>query len=67
MVGGTMPTKEFLRLGLADAINITFIPTLLGNGTLFFDDIGKEQPLHLKDVTTFNDGMAELWYDIIKD
>ena len=67
MVGGTMLTKEFLRLGLADAINITIIPTLLGNGTLFFDYIGKEISLHLKDVAAFKDGMVELWYEIIKE
>jgi dihydrofolate reductase len=67
MVGGTMLSKEFLRLGLADDINITIIPTLLGNGTLFFDYIGKEQLLHLKDVTAFKDGMVELWYEIKKE
>ncbi|NAY90443.1 dihydrofolate reductase [Muricauda sp. JGD-17] len=64
MVGGAMLTKEFLRLGLADSINITIIPIILGNGTLFFDYIGKEQLLHLKDVTAFKDGMVELWYEI---
>ena len=64
MVGGTMLTKEFLRLGLADEINITIIPTLLGEGTLFFDYIGKEIPLHLKDVTAFKDGMVEIVYEI---
>ena len=67
MVGGTMLTKEILRLGLADDINITIIPTLLGKGTLFFDFIGKEQHLHLKDVTAFKDGMVELWYEIKKE
>ncbi len=67
MVGGTMLSKEFLRLGLADEINITIIPTLLGNGTLFFDYIGKEIPLHLKDVIAFKDGMIEMVYEIIKE
>lgn len=66
MVGGTKLTKEFLRLGLADEINITIIPILLGDGTLFFDYIGKEQLLHLKDVTAFKDGMVELCYEIKK-
>lgn len=67
MVGGTMLTKEFLRLGLADEINITIIPILLGNGTLFFDYIGQELLLHLKDSTVFKDGMVELWYEIKKE
>lgn len=64
MVGGSMLTKEFLRLGLASDINITIMPILLGSGTLFFDHIGREQLLHLKDSTAFNDGMVELWYEI---
>ncbi len=67
MVGGAMLTKEFLKLGLADEINITIIPTLLGNGTLFFDYIGKELSLHLKNVTAFKDGMVELEYEIKKE
>lgn len=67
MVGGTKLTKDFLQLGLADEINITIIPTLLGDGTLFFDYIDKELPLHLKDVTAFKDGMVELWYEIKKN
>ncbi|MEM9680361.1 MAG: dihydrofolate reductase family protein [Bacteroidota bacterium] len=64
MVGGTMLTKEFLRLGLADDINITILPILLGNGILFFDYIGKEILLHLKNVTAFKDGMVEIVYEI---
>ena len=64
MVGGTMLTKEFLRLGLADEINISIVPILLGSGTLFFDYIGKEQLLHLKKSTAFKDGMVELSYEI---
>ncbi len=67
MVGGTKLTKELLRLDLVDDINVTIVPTLLGNGTLFFDYIGKERPLHLKDVTAFKDGMVELWYEIKKE
>ena len=55
MVGGAMLTKEFLRLKLADEIIITIIPIILGAGTLFFDYIGKEQLLHLKDVTAYKD------------
>ncbi|WP_025667493.1 dihydrofolate reductase family protein [Aquimarina megaterium] len=67
MVGGTMLTKECLRLGLADEINITIIPIILGDGLLFFDYIGKELLLHLKDVTAFKDGMVELCYEIRKE
>ena len=38
---------------------------ILGEGTLFFDSIGQQQLLHLKDVTAYTDGMVELWYEIV--
>lgn len=66
MVGGAMITKDFIRLNLADDIIISIMPVILGEGTLFFDYIGQEQTLHLKDVTTYRDGMVELWYEIVK-
>ncbi len=67
LVGGAMLAKDFIRLKLAEDIIISIMPVILGNGTLFFDYIGKEQLLHLKDVTAYNDGMVELWYEIKKD
>lgn len=66
MVGGARITKDFIRLQLADDIIISIMPVILGGGTLFFDFIGQEQKLHLKDVTTYRDGMVELWYEIIR-
>jgi len=56
--------KEFLRLSLVDDVRITIAPYILGNGTPFFDLIGVEQALHLKDVTAFKNGYVELWYEI---
>ena len=66
MAGGATLTKDFMRRKLADEIVISILPTVLGDGTLFFDYIGQEQRLHLKDVTAFKDGMVELTYEIIK-
>ncbi|MEZ4935692.1 MAG: dihydrofolate reductase family protein [Saprospiraceae bacterium] len=66
MVGGANLTKEFIRLGLADEIVISIMPVLLGDGILFFDKIGMEQNLHLKDVKAYKDGMVELTYAIRK-
>ncbi|MEM8940237.1 MAG: dihydrofolate reductase family protein [Bacteroidota bacterium] len=66
IVGGAMLTKAFLRLKLADDIIISFMPVLLGDGLHFFDYIGHEQPLHLKDIKAYKDGMVELWYEIRK-
>ncbi len=66
MVGGAMIAKEFIRLQLADDVVISFMPIILGDGLLFFDYIGQEQPLHLKDVSAYRDGMVELCYQVIK-
>jgi dihydrofolate reductase len=67
LVGGPMLVKDFIRLKLADEIRLSVLPIILGDGTLFFDHIGHEQVLHLKDVTAYKTGMVELWYEIKKD
>jgi dihydrofolate reductase len=66
VVGGAMLAKDFIRLNLADEIRQSIIPIILGEGTLFFDQIGKEQVLHLKDVTAYKNGIVELCYEIKK-
>ena len=67
LVGGAMLVKDFIRLKLADEIRLSVLPIILGDGTAFFDHIGLEQELHLKDVTAYKSGMVELWYEIKKD
>ncbi len=67
LVGGAMLAKDFIRLKLADEIRLSVLPIILGDGTLFFDHIGHEQVLHLKDVTAYKTGMVELWYEIKND
>jgi dihydrofolate reductase len=66
LVGGAMLVRDFLRLKLADEIRVSVLPIILGEGLLFFDHIGREQPLHLKDVTAYKNGMIELCYEIKK-
>ena len=66
VVGGARLAKDFIRAGLADEIRMTVIPILLGDGLLFFDQLGREQALHLKEVTAYKNGMVELWYEIRK-
>jgi dihydrofolate reductase len=66
LVGGAMLAKDFLRAKLADEIRLSVMPIILGDGTLFFDHIGQEQALHLKDVTAYKSGMVELCYEIRK-
>ncbi len=64
LVGGAMLAKDFIRLKLANEIRVSILPVILGDGTMFFDHIGHEQALHLRDVTAFKSGMVELWYEI---
>lgn len=66
LAGGAELAKDFIRLNLADEIRQSILPVILGDGTLFFDQPGKEQALHLKDVTAYNSGMVELCYEIKK-
>jgi len=66
LVGGAKLVKDFIRLNLADEIRQSILPVILGDGTPFFDQIGQEQALHLKDVTAYKNGMVELCYEIRK-
>jgi dihydrofolate reductase len=49
---------------LADEIRLSVIPIILGDGILFFDQIGQELALHLKEVTAYKSGMVELCYEL---
>lgn len=66
VVGGAILVKDFIRLKLTDDIRVSILPIILGGGTLFFDNIGQEQTLQLKDVTAYKNGMTELWYEVKK-
>ena len=66
VVGGSLLVNNFIRLKLANEIRMSILPIILGEGLLFFDHIGQEQVLHLKDTTAYNNGMVELCYEIIK-
>jgi dihydrofolate reductase len=66
VVGGAQLAKDFIRSKLADNIRITILSILLGEGLPFFDQLQLEQPLHLKEVTAYKNGMVELWYEIKK-
>jgi dihydrofolate reductase len=67
LAGGAMLAKDFIRLQLADEIRLSVIPIILGEGKLFFDQVGQEQASHLKDVTAYKSGLVELCYEIKKE
>ena len=62
LVGGPTLAKSFFQQNLIDEIRLSILPILLGDGTLFFDYLGQEQPLHLKNVTPYQNGIVELRY-----
>lgn len=66
VVGGAAAAKSFIDARLADEIRISVLPVILGGGLPFFDHIGREHALHLKDVTAYKSGMVELCYEIVK-
>ena len=64
LVGGAILVKDFIRLKLANEIRLSVLPIILGDGILFFNHIGQEQTLHLKNVTAYKSGMVELCYEL---
>ena len=66
LAGGAELAKDFIRLNLADEIRQSILPIILGDGMPFFDQVGQEQALHLKNVTAYKSGMVELHYEIKK-
>ena len=67
LCGGAALVKEFLRLGLVDAISMTIAPIIIGGGLPFFDAVGVLRPLHLRDVKAYTSGVVELSYDVRRD
>jgi dihydrofolate reductase len=66
VVGGSMLTRDFIRLKLVDEIRVSILPIILGDGLPFFDHIRQEQALNLKDIKAYRNGMVELCYEIKK-
>lgn len=66
IVGGAMLTKNVMRLKLADEIRVSILPIVLGDGLPYFDHLGHEIPLNLKDTMAYKNGMVELCYQVVK-
>ena len=62
VVGGSNLIRQFIQFGLVDELIVTIVPVILGDGQPFFESIEKEQPLHLKNVRAYTNGMVELTY-----
>ncbi len=66
VAGGAELTKGLIRKNLADEIIVSILPIILGEGLLFFANIGQEKILHLKDTKAYKNGMIELCYKFKK-
>lgn len=66
VVGGASLTRSFIQAGLVDEIRISILPILLGEGLPFFDQIGRETKLHLKEALPYKSGMVELCYEVVR-
>jgi dihydrofolate reductase len=64
VVGGSTVVGEFLRLRLVDDIRLSVAPVLLGAGVPFFDRVGGEQALRLRDAKAYRSGIVDLWYEL---
>lgn len=66
VAGGARVAADLIRLKLADEISISVLPTLLGQGTRYFEYLQQEQRLHLKGVTAYRNGVVEMRHEILK-
>lgn len=66
VVGGAALARDFLQQDLVDEIRLCILPIMLGGGLPFFEGGGREQPLQLKEVTAYKNGLVEVWYEIKK-
>lgn len=64
VVGGPAIANEFIRQRLAHEVRLSVLPIILGDGIPFFDQLGQERTLHLKDVTAYKNGIVDLSYEI---
>lgn len=66
VVGGPALVKDFLQKRMVDELIVSFLPVIVGEGKLFFDYVGIEERLHLKDCKAYTDGMVEMVYEVMK-
>jgi dihydrofolate reductase len=63
--GGTL-CGDCLRLGLVDEVRLSLMPVVIGEGISFFNGLGKDVALHLKEVKAYRSGMVALCHEVIR-
>ncbi|KXS40381.1 dihydrofolate reductase [Methanolobus zinderi] len=66
LVGGSQIIRLFLEQDLIDEIILSIHPIILGNGIPLFDRIKKEVHMELINNASFESGLAQLHYRILK-
>lgn len=64
LVGGGNVATQYLDAGLLDVLQVTIVPVVLGAGLPLF--AGPVPPLRLLDLAPFENGMAELTYEVTR-
>jgi dihydrofolate reductase len=60
--GGAQIVQEFLNQKLADELNVTIVPQLIGGGIRLFDNIDSADTPSLIDVKQYDKGLVQLIY-----
>jgi dihydrofolate reductase len=66
VIGGGNVASQFADAGLLDELILTVVPVVLGEGKPLFDRRLPGGPLKLLGTRTWNSGMVELRYEIVK-
>jgi dihydrofolate reductase len=64
VVGGAAVCSDCLRRGLVDEIRLSLLPVTIGDGIPFFDAVGRDIALHLKEVKAYKNGMVALRHEV---
>lgn len=67
LFGGASLVSSFIKLNLIDEMMIAVHPLLLGKGKPLFEDLEKRVQLKLTDTRTFDTGLVQLFYEVLKD
>lgn len=66
-VDGGVTISQFLKLGLVDFMTLSVIPVVLGSGMPLFTKISKELPCRLISSQSFQSGLTQLNYEIVRE
>jgi dihydrofolate reductase len=67
LIGGGEIVSVLLNAGLVDEIILSIHPIILGTGIPLLRDIQKEVKLKLENSLSFDSGLTQLYYKVLKD